>query len=178
MFELHTAHCERFLYRCTECGEVLPKTQQQKHEQELHTKVKCPYCEEMLTKDNIQAHKTRCDFKPKPCQFCTVEMPLVSLIEHEEDCGNRTEECTDCKKFVRVKDFPRHIAYDCKGQIEEVKTNEKKITVKNPKKKPEPENESSSSEEEYEEPVPHKGRKRKLPARATRSSKRFKKNGK
>ena len=135
----------------------------------------------MLGKEDIHAHKTRCDFKPKPCQYCTVEMPLVSLIEHEEDCGNRTEPCTDCKKFVRIKDFPRHIAFDCSSQPEEVKTNEKKIVAKKQIAREISESaseKSSSSDEEFEEPVPVRGRKRKAPVRSTRSSKRFKKNGK
>lgn len=132
----------------------------------------------MLGKEDIGPHKTRCDFKPKPCQYCTVEMPLVSLIEHEEDCGNRTEPCTDCNKFVRIKDFTRHIAFDCTSQSEEVKANEKKIVVKKPMPRESASEKSSSSEEEYEEPVPIRGRKRKAPVRSTRASKRFKKNGK
>lgn len=38
-FRMHEATCARNNYKCTQCGEVVPKADREHHDQENHTKV-------------------------------------------------------------------------------------------------------------------------------------------
>ena len=50
-----------------------------------------------------------CDAKPKPCLYCGAIMDLASLLDHEDQCGSRTEICENCGNNVVIKNFPEHI---------------------------------------------------------------------
>ena len=43
-------------------------------------------------------------------------MELYNLINHEDACGSRTENCEFCGNFILIKNFPEHLV-DCQ-QIE------------------------------------------------------------
>jgi DNA-directed RNA polymerase subunit RPC12/RpoP len=109
VFTLHCVHCERFLYKCVECSELMPKALKSSH-----SHPKCPDCHSSLTKDGLDAHRPRCEFRPRPCEFCSLELPIHQLNEHQEDCSNRTEVCESCQKFVKLKDMIRHLSEDCR----------------------------------------------------------------
>lgn len=47
------------------------------------------------------------------CEFCEIEVPLPTLNEHAYSCGNRTDVCETCMCYVRLCDFPSHLASGC-----------------------------------------------------------------
>ncbi|CAG9335659.1 XAF1_1 [Blepharisma stoltei] len=117
IFELHQVHCERFLTKCDECKEMIPKANLENHKKELHAKLKCSYCQKQFEEKEIGIHKAICENRPRPCLFCGAVMELNELIKHEEDCGNRTDECEACGKYVTIKNMPQHLV-ECFEEIE------------------------------------------------------------
>lgn len=56
---------------------------------DLHTGIQCP--QRMLA-----------------CQYCEFELPAVDLFEHQDVCGNRTEYCQTCRKYIRLREWIGH----------------------------------------------------------------------
>ena len=114
---LHSIHCERFLTRCTICLELMPKSRLSEHVSEKHTKIPCEYCLDALPKEAMEGHVLRCEFRPQACRYCQAVFTMVYLVEHHELCGNRTEICTACSRYVPLKDFATHTVVECPAKI-------------------------------------------------------------
>jgi len=112
-YQLHSIHCERFLTKCTDCLELLPKSRLSEHVSEKHTKFACEYCQDTLPKETMEGHVLRCEFRPQACRYCQAVFTMVSLVEHQEFCGNRTEICPACSRYVPMKDFATHTVVEC-----------------------------------------------------------------
>ncbi|CAG9325486.1 XAF1_3 [Blepharisma stoltei] len=125
VFMLHEAHCERFLCKCPECGEAVPKSFKDQHIQDVHPKEKCPFCYDLIEKSKLEAHKLVCDSKPRPCEHCGAIMEISQMIDHEDACGNRTEQCDICQKFITLKAMPEHI-FQCMENLDKPNSNAKK----------------------------------------------------
>lgn len=79
-------------------------------------------------------HKTTCPSKPKPCDYCGAVFELHHLLDHEDQCGSRTEKCFICKKNVVMKEMPEHVSI-CAEYLDQQSEEESKEP---PKRKPAP----------------------------------------
>lgn len=122
VYQLHTVHCERFLFTCKMCGELLPKARKKEHEEEEHAACQCEYCGETISADDLEKHKTRCELRPRTCRFCSTLFPFEEFIEHEDACGTRTEQCDNCAQYILKKDFPFHVVTCANGSLKRKRT--------------------------------------------------------
>jgi len=61
-FRLHEVACIRMNYKCTKCGEIVPKAEREQHEDDVHSDkplLSCELCNEFSTKDGqaLASHK-------------------------------------------------------------------------------------------------------------------------
>ncbi len=47
------------------------------------------------------------------CSFCNEECPASAIREHLMTCGNKTDQCPNCKKYVRRAIFAYHYENNC-----------------------------------------------------------------
>ncbi|CAJ2652242.1 TRAF-type zinc finger domain-containing protein 1-like [Trifolium pratense] len=113
--DLHNAHCSRNLQKCKVCGDMVPKKNAEDHYLTTHAPVSCSLCSETIDRDIIDIHKgENCPKRIVTCDFCEFPLPAVDLAEHQEVCGNRTELCHLCNKYVRLRERYTHEAR-CNG---------------------------------------------------------------
>jgi hypothetical protein len=88
----------------------------QAYELEVHAKVQYPHCSKEFEKAALALHQ--CPRIPKQCDLCELTVPGDLLAAHRDECGNRTEQCVKCKKFIPKKsklhtDFLAHGLSSC-----------------------------------------------------------------
>nr|XP_046172347.1 XIAP-associated factor 1-like [Oncorhynchus gorbuscha] len=105
-FALHEAHCQRFLYLCPDCDEPVPRELLEQHHQNQHSQVKCTKCDKKAESRQLLDHE--CKARLQHCEFCLVELPLSAMAEHSLACGSRTERCSDCGRYITLRDQPEH----------------------------------------------------------------------
>lgn len=135
-YDLHEAHCTRFLYLCDICNEVVKKSDKEHHISKYHQKSDCKFCFQSFFPTELVLHESICNAKGIQCLYCGAVYELSILINHEDMCGNRTEKCGICNKFVILKSLENH-------QDMCIKSLEK--SPKNYKRKPENDNPSKPS---------------------------------
>uniref|UniRef100_A0A0D3FIM4 TRAFD1/XAF1 zinc finger domain-containing protein n=1 Tax=Oryza barthii TaxID=65489 RepID=A0A0D3FIM4_9ORYZ len=107
--DLHSAHCARNLQKCVHCGEMVARKLMDEHYNESHAPVNCTLCKEIVTREIWDLHKSeQCPQRIVACEYCEFELPAVELHEHQDVCGNRTEFCQTCKKYVRLREWIGH----------------------------------------------------------------------
>lgn len=100
--DLHYAHCSRNLERCKTCGDMIPKKHAEEHYLNTHAPVACSLCNETIERETLDVHKGEsCPQRIVTCEFCEFPSPAVDLFKHQELCGNRTDHCDLCNKYVR-----------------------------------------------------------------------------
>ena len=62
-FRLHSVACSRNNYKCAKCGDIIPKSDKDQHEEDVHTDkpdLKCDLCPDFNTKiaSQLATHKT------------------------------------------------------------------------------------------------------------------------
>ena len=67
------------------------------------------------------------------CLYCELEFPKNELESHTDYCGSRTEPCTKCGQYIRLKDQLKHDESNCtyppiKPANNERNTNENGLT--------------------------------------------------
>ncbi|KAL5128864.1 XIAP-associated factor 1 [Glycine soja] len=113
--DLHYAHCSRKLEKCKVCGDMVPRKNAEDHYLSTHAPVSCSLCSETMERDILDIHKgENCPQRIVTCQFCEFPLPAIDLAEHQEVCGNRTELCHLCNKYVRLRERFSHEAR-CNG---------------------------------------------------------------
>ncbi|XP_031478785.1 uncharacterized protein LOC116249709 [Nymphaea colorata] len=113
-FELHYAHCVRNLERCSICGDMVPKRHAEEHYASTHAPVACSLCSEKVERDVLTLHKDeKCPQRIVICEYCEFPLPAVDLLKHQELCGNRTEYCENCRKYVRLRERSSHEIQCC-----------------------------------------------------------------
>lgn len=65
--------------------------------------------------DNVDVHAIECGKRKRRCCYCDLELAWDVLLEHEEDCGARTELCELCGAYVTRKEGPVHLV-ECGGE--------------------------------------------------------------
>lgn len=54
-----------------------------------------------------------CEKRPQKCLYCELEFPKNELAAHLDYCGSRTEPCTKCGQYIRLKDQVKHDESNC-----------------------------------------------------------------
>ncbi|KAL6574162.1 hypothetical protein OROHE_001066 [Orobanche hederae] len=71
--------------------------------------VSCSLCTEIMDRDILDVHKGKnCRQRIATCEFCEFPLPASDLLEHQEVCGNRTELCNLCNKYIRLQESHNH----------------------------------------------------------------------
>ncbi|KAI3508959.1 hypothetical protein L1887_23982 [Cichorium endivia] len=113
--DLHYAHCSRNLEKCKICGDMVPKKHADEHYSSIHAPVSCSQCNEMMEPENLDVHKGQnCPQRIATCDYCEFPLPAIELSEHQEVCGNRTEICDRCNKYIRFREKIAH-EVSCNG---------------------------------------------------------------
>ncbi|XP_074263659.1 uncharacterized protein LOC141586357 [Silene latifolia] len=107
--DLHFVHCSRNLEKCKVCGDMIPRKHAEDHYLETHAPVACSLCTATMERDILDVHKGEsCPQRIITCEFCEFPLPAIDLIEHQEVCGNRTERCLRCSRYIRLRDSYVH----------------------------------------------------------------------
>ncbi|KAH8516266.1 hypothetical protein H0E87_004573 [Populus deltoides] len=71
--------------------------------------VACSLCSETMEREILAVHKgENCPQRIVTCEFCEFPLPAVDLAEHQEVCGNRTELCHMCNRYIRLRERYNH----------------------------------------------------------------------
>ena len=107
---------------CSQCGMGYDPTQEHQHTLKHHSLVAC-ICGTSVARFKLAQHRnTECEFRLLPCRFCGLAFPrgdishmdardrfMGFVSNHEAQCGNRTDQCTQCGKRERLKDMQIHV---------------------------------------------------------------------
>ncbi|KAJ3708760.1 hypothetical protein LUZ61_012465 [Rhynchospora tenuis] len=105
-FDLHFAHCSRNLGKCVHCGEMVPRKLIEDHYNETHAPITCSLCSETVEREAWPLHKSdNCPKRMVTCKYCELPLPALDIIEHEDVCGNRTDYCGTCRRYVRLREL-------------------------------------------------------------------------
>ncbi|KAK4751824.1 hypothetical protein SAY87_020622 [Trapa incisa] len=117
--DLHFAHCSRNLEKCKVCGDMVPRRHAEEHFLNTHAPVSCSLCSEMMERDILAVHKgENCPQRIVTCEFCEFPLPAIDLAEHQEVCGNRTELCHLCNRYIRLREKYSHES-GCNGMLDQ-----------------------------------------------------------
>jgi len=106
---LHSAHCARNLQKCEHCGDMVPRKLMDEHYDESHAPMNCSLCKCTIERELWDLHTSiQCPQRMLACQYCQFELPAVDLLEHQDVCGNRTEYCQPCRKYIRLREWIGH----------------------------------------------------------------------
>ncbi|KAM0944156.1 putative Zinc finger, RING/FYVE/PHD-type [Dioscorea sansibarensis] len=107
--DLHYVHCSRNLQKCTICGDMVPTKLADEHYRESHAPIDCSLCGEAVEREAWTVHKgERCQQRMVTCEYCEFPLPAVDLFNHQDICGNRTEYCQLCNRYVRLREQIAH----------------------------------------------------------------------
>ncbi|KAL5678342.1 hypothetical protein ACJX0J_014473, partial [Zea mays] len=106
---LHSAHCARNLQKCEHCGDMVARKLMDEHYDENHAPMNCSLCKHTVERELWDLHTgIQCPQRMLACQYCQFELPAVDLFEHQDLCGNRTEYCQSCRKYIRLREWIGH----------------------------------------------------------------------
>ncbi|KAL8490381.1 hypothetical protein ACS0TY_026044 [Phlomoides rotata] len=88
---------------------MVPRKFAEEHYLSTHAPVSCSLCSETMNRDILDVHKgENCPQRIATCEYCEFPLPAVDLLEHQEVCGNRTELCHMCHKYIRLRERHGH----------------------------------------------------------------------
>ncbi|KAA8538200.1 hypothetical protein F0562_027808 [Nyssa sinensis] len=62
-----------------------------------------------MERDILAVHKgENCPQRIVTCEYCEFPLPAIDLFEHQEVCGNRTEFCHLCSRYIRLREKDHH----------------------------------------------------------------------
>ncbi|KAF5818667.1 putative Zinc finger, RING/FYVE/PHD-type [Helianthus annuus] len=113
--DLHYFHCSRNLEKCKICNEMVPKKHAEEHYSTTHAPVPCSLCNETVEPEILAVHQSeKCPQRIVTCEYCDFPLHAVDLPEHQDVCGNRTELCHICHRYIRLREIIAHEA-TCNG---------------------------------------------------------------
>ncbi|KAF8411329.1 hypothetical protein HHK36_003876 [Tetracentron sinense] len=75
----------------------------------LCEQVACSLCSEIVEREIFATHKgENCPQRIVTCEYCEFPLPAVDLFKHQEVCGNRTEYCHQCSRYIRLRERNNH----------------------------------------------------------------------
>ncbi|KAG9130854.1 hypothetical protein Leryth_016987 [Lithospermum erythrorhizon] len=88
---------------------MVPIKYAEQHFLTTHAPVSCSLCSNTMERDVLHVHKSEnCPQRIVTCEFCEFPLPAIDLIEHQEVCGNRTELCHLCSRYIRLRERYNH----------------------------------------------------------------------
>jgi len=112
-FLMHEIFCLKNIIICERCNNPFDKNQKQEHFEEYHAPVKCE-CGESIEIRLLDAHKLEsCRKRQSQCYYCELMLDSDKIEDHIEFCGTRTELCTKCSRYIKIKDFNQHESSNC-----------------------------------------------------------------
>jgi len=112
-FLMHEPFCFKNNVICPSCDNVYNKNQKDDHFEEYHAPIACE-CGESIEKMHIDKHKLEtCRKRQKNCFYCELSLDADQYDNHIEFCGNRTELCPSCSRYIKIKDQNRHEDSNC-----------------------------------------------------------------
>lgn len=88
---------------------MVPKKHGEEHFLSTHAPVSCSLCKETMDREVLTVHEgENCPQRIVTCEFCEFPLPAIDLLEHQEVCGNRTELCPMCNRYVRLREKYGH----------------------------------------------------------------------
>ena len=54
-----------------------------------------------------------CRKRQSQCYYCELMLDSDKIKSHIEFCGTRTELCTKCSRYIKIKDFNQHESSNC-----------------------------------------------------------------
>ncbi|CAN6226384.1 unnamed protein product [Urochloa humidicola] len=106
---LHSVHCARNLQKCEHCRDMIPTKLMDEHYDESHAPMNCSLCKCTIERELWDLHTSiQCPQRMLACQYCEFELPAVDLLEHQDVCGNRTDYCQTCRKYIRLREWIGH----------------------------------------------------------------------
>ncbi len=101
-FDRHTLQCARLQWFCELCQTAVEKRAQTEHMEALHAMLFCD-CGTELEARAMAAHRQNdCVLRDRNCNFCQLRMPHAELLQHEQQCGSKTEKCEQCGLYIKV----------------------------------------------------------------------------
>nr|GFB45926.1 TRAF-type zinc finger domain-containing protein 1-like [Tanacetum cinerariifolium] len=71
--------------------------------------VSCSLCNETMEPEKLGVHRgEKCPQRMATCDYCEFPLPAVDLSVHQESCGNRTELCNLCNRYIRLREKVAH----------------------------------------------------------------------
>ncbi|GJR14294.1 XIAP-associated factor 1-like protein [Tanacetum coccineum] len=71
--------------------------------------VSCSLCNETMEPEKLAVHRgEKCPQRMATCDYCEFPLPAVDLSVHQESCGNRTELCNLCNRYIRLREKVAH----------------------------------------------------------------------
>ena len=110
-FQIHEVNCIKNNVKCEKCNEIVPKSSLGEHFESLHQLKKCVNCELEFEVRLLASHD--CSDPNQACKYCEAVLKTSLFAEHLVGCENQTEECSECKKFIRKKDLESHKKSNC-----------------------------------------------------------------
>lgn len=118
--DLHFVHCSRNLEKCKICGDMVPRKHAEEHFLTTHAPVSCSLCSETMEREVLDVHKgENCPKRIVTCEYCEFPLPAIDLFKHQEVCGNRTELCHLCSRYIRLRERNAH-EIRCNGIVDNV----------------------------------------------------------
>ncbi|XP_055810596.1 uncharacterized protein LOC129880533 isoform X2 [Solanum dulcamara] len=96
------------LEKCKICGDMVPEKHTEEHLLSNHAPVACSLCSETMEREVLAVHKgENCPQRIVTCDYCEFPLPAIDLFKHQEVCGNTTERCHLCSRYIRLRE--RHV---------------------------------------------------------------------
>lgn len=61
----------------------------------------------------MDKHLNNCDLNVYMCNFCFGNISIKEKNDHDYFCGSKTDKCTVCNKYVKLREMDFHISMDC-----------------------------------------------------------------
>ncbi|PWA36454.1 XIAP-associated factor 1 [Artemisia annua] len=88
---------------------MVPKKLAEEHYLTTHAPVSCSLCSETMAPETLATHVgEQCSQRIVTCDYCEFPLPAIDLFEHQEICGNRTERCDICSRYIRLRERAAH----------------------------------------------------------------------
>jgi hypothetical protein len=94
------------------------------HKTCLRYTVTCRFneCPEMIERRNVSLHEARCTHRTSLCQYCKNEFSKANMLNHLDECEERSISCNNCSKTLQFKELSYHIHFNCSYVTCPVKT--------------------------------------------------------
>uniref|UniRef100_A0A0A9WBM8 TRAF-type domain-containing protein n=2 Tax=Lygus hesperus TaxID=30085 RepID=A0A0A9WBM8_LYGHE len=86
--ERHSRHCARLPVKCVSCGQGVPRNAMCRHLKEacLAVKRKCRFCNQLISRAEMDTHEECCEMRKMACPFCLQFIRNNKMEAHQAGC--------------------------------------------------------------------------------------------